>query len=189
VNRPFFMSLFFMISGYLMVLSYDRNKPGVFVESRSRRLGVPLAVWGVVMALTLRFIFHTTGPAGSIIYFGALWYVEHLLLLSLIYALWRILWKRPVPTGLENTRVPGPVAILALALGIAVASGIVRIWYPIDRWINLLGFIQVAPADVPRDLAMFIVGALAYRRQWFQRFPTRAGYAWLAVGLGAAAFW
>jgi glucan biosynthesis protein C len=189
VNRSFFMSLFFMISGYLMVLSYDRNKPGVFVKSRLLRLGAPLAVWGVIMALMLLFIFHTAGPSGSLIYFGPLWYVEHLLLFSLLYALWRIIWRRPVPTGLENTRVPGPVTILALALGIAVASGIVRIWYPIDRWINLLGFIQVAPSDVPRDLAMFVAGALAYRRQWFQRFPTRAGYAWLGVGLGAAAFW
>jgi glucan biosynthesis protein C len=189
VNRSFFMSLFFMISGYLMVMSYDRNKPGDFVRSRLLRLGAPLAVWGVIMALTLHFIFHTTGPAGSMVYFGPLWYVEHLLLLSLLYALWRILWKRPVPTGLENTRLPGPLAILALALGIAVLSGIVRIWYPIDRWINLLGFIQVAPSDVPRDLAMFAVGALAYRRQWLQRFPTRAGYAWLGVGLGAAALW
>jgi glucan biosynthesis protein C len=189
VNRSFFMSLFFMISGYLMVLSYDRNKPGTFVKGRLRRLGVPLAIWGIAMALMLPLVFHTTGPAGSILYFGPLWYVEHLLLLSLVYALWRILWKRPLPTGRENSPVPGPLAILPLALGIAVASGVVRIWYPIDRWINLLGFIQVAPADVPRDLAMFVVGALAYRRQWFQRFPARAGYAWLGVGLGAAVLW
>ena len=189
VNRSFFMSLFFMISGYLMVLSYDRNRPGVFVRSRLLRLGAPLVVWGVISALMLLFIFRTTSPTGSLIYFGPLWYVEHLLLLSLLYALWRILWKRRVPTGLEDTRLPGPLAILALALGIAVLSGIVRIWYPIDHWINFLGFIQVAPSDVPRDLAMFVVGALAYRRQWFQRFPTRAGYAWLGVGLGAAALW
>lgn len=189
VNRSFFMSLFFMISGYLMVLSYDRNKPGVFVRSRLLGLGAPLVVWGVANALTLHFFFHTMSPTGSMIYFGPLWYVEHLLLLSLLYILWRILWKRPAPVGLETTRVPGTLAILTLALGIAVVSGIVRIWYPINRWINLLGFIQMAPADVPRDLAMFVVGALAYRRQWFQRFPTRAGYAWLGVGLGAAALW
>jgi glucans biosynthesis protein C len=28
VNRSFFMSLFFLISGYLMVMSYDRGRPG-----------------------------------------------------------------------------------------------------------------------------------------------------------------
>jgi hypothetical protein len=63
-----------------------------------------------------------------------------------------------------------------------------RIWYPIDRWVNLLNFIQVAPSDPPRDMAMFIVGEQAYRWQWFQCFPTRVGYTWLgsALALGSS---
>ena len=38
-------------------------------------------------------------------------------------------------------------------------------------------------ADVPRDLAFFIVGLLAYRHGWLLKFPTRAGMAWLGVGV------
>jgi hypothetical protein len=93
-------------------------------------------------------------------------------------------------TGLDLGPLPGALAILALALVIAVASGLVRIWSPIDRWFNLLGFFKVAFADVPRDLAFFIVGLLAYPRGWFERFPRRAGSGWLAVGLvlGAAMY-
>jgi surface polysaccharide O-acyltransferase-like enzyme len=157
--------------------------------NRLRRLGAPLAVFGLVLSLTFKFVLHATGPAGSVLYFGHLWYLEHLLLLSLVYALLRVLRKCPVPTGLEQTRIPGPFAILSLALAVSVVSGTVRIWYPIDRWINLLGFVQVAPSDVPRDLTFFIIGVLAYRRQWFQRFPARAGMAWLTVGVAAAALW
>jgi glucans biosynthesis protein C len=47
----------------------------------------------------------------------------------------------------------------------------------------------VAFADLPRDLSFFIIGAVAYRRQWFLRFPTRDGQVWLGVGLNAAGFW
>jgi hypothetical protein len=69
---------------------------------------------------------------------------------------------------------------------VAAACGIVRIWFPIDRWVNLGGFFRVAFSDVPRDLAFFIFGAMAFRRGWFESFPTRRGLAWLAVGVAAA---
>jgi hypothetical protein len=72
---------------------------------------------------------------------------------------------------------------------VAVCSALVRIWSPIDRWFNLLGFFRVAFADVPRDLGFFLLGVLAWRRDWFARYPARAGIAWLAVGLAAAAAW
>ena len=48
---------------------------------------------------------------------------------------------------------------------------------------NLLGFFRVAFADVPRDLAFFIFGAMAFKRGWFESFPTRRGMGWLAVGV------
>jgi surface polysaccharide O-acyltransferase-like enzyme len=70
---------------------------------------------------------------------------------------------------------------------VAFASGLVRLWSPIDRWLNLFGFFRVAFADVPRDLTFFVLGALAYRRGWFERWPVRSGCAWLAVGVVAGA--
>ena len=70
-----------------------------------------------------------------------------------------------------------------------MASGLIRIWKPIDKWSYLLGFVKVAFADVPRDVAFFFVGILTFRHGWMGSFDTRAGYAWLAVGVGGAALW
>jgi glucan biosynthesis protein C len=70
---------------------------------------------------------------------------------------------------------------------LAAVTFVVRLWYPIDRWIALLKFIQVAPADVPRDLAFFVIGVVAYRRNWFFAIPKKTGWTWLLVGLTAAA--
>jgi len=58
-----------------------------------------------------------------------------------------------------------------------------------DEWVYLLGVVKLQPFDLPRDLALFIVGMLAARRDWVMRFPSRAGRIWLGVGLLLAAGW
>ena len=118
--------------------------------------------------------------------FGHLWYIEHVPIYSLVYAGIRPLRR---PGGVSGTCGKGPPrhgTILLFALGTAVASGVVRIWYPIARWVGLLGFIQVAFADLPRDLGFFLVGMLAYRRQWLQGLPNEIESVWMGVGLGAS---
>ena len=230
VNRSFFMSFFFLISGYLMVMSYDRGGPAAFVRSRLLRLGVPLLAFFLLIIPLQQYLGHCrTGDLGTMSFwryyvdcyfghgerpadwkgtgwpemnFGHLWYVEHLLIGSLCYAALRIVWRRSpavrppavgglVPDGGSPTRAkpPGTLTIVLFALILAFASATVRRWYPIDRWIGFLGFIQVAFADVPRDLSFFVLGAIAYRRQWFLGLPDKTGRIWLLVGITLAGLW
>jgi glucan biosynthesis protein C len=217
VNRSFFMSLFFLISGYLMVMSYDRSRPIAFIKSRLLRLGIPLVLFFVLVIPLQQYLCHShngdlrdmgfwqyytlhyfgagvrpadwKGPAWPEMNFGHLWYVEHFLIVSLCYAALRLTWRRPVR---ENPAVARPLrhwAIVVFGLAIAVASGTIRIWYPIDKWIGLLGFIQVAFADVPRDLSFFILGAVAYRRGWFLGVSRQMGWIWLWIGFTLAVLW
>jgi len=162
------------------------------VRSRLLRLGVPLLAWAALMLPVRILMFQERITSwGQVIDLGHLWYIEHLLLFSLVYALWRHLRKGRGDVGQSQTAAtPGHLAILGSGLVVALVTIVVRyFWFPIDRWVNLLGFFRVAFADVPRDLAFFIAGAVAYRRGWFQRFPTRAGLIWLGVGLAASAFY
>ncbi len=181
VNRSFFMSLFFMISGYFAVMSFDSSGPQRFVKSRLQRLGLPVLVWAVVITVPFQ-VFVQKIPAWPVDV-GHLWFIEHLLIFSLVYALWRVLTRGRTHAERAPLNPPGVLATLGLALAIAVVSGVVREVYPIDRWEIYLGFVKVMWADVPRDLAFFIVGLLAYRNGWVLKFPTRAGLAWLAVGV------
>jgi glucans biosynthesis protein C len=192
VNRSFFMSLFFMISGYFVVMAYDAKGPIAFVKSRALRLGIPVLVFGLLMIPVQMFMFKPAGQSGLVwppFDVGHLWFLEHLLIFSAGYALWRWIRRNQVQASQIEAGAPGYMSILAFALLLAVVTGIVRIWYPIDRWLYLLGFIKVAFADVPRDLSFFVIGLMAYRRQWFLNFPTRAGMVWLAVGVGGSLFW
>ena len=217
VNRSFFMSLFFLISGYLMVGSYERSGAGPFFRSRLLRLGVPLLLFFFLVIPLQQYLCHWgagelgsmsfrqyyagayfggsdrpvgwKGPAWPEMNFGHLWYVEHLLIFSLCYAALRLVWKRRPAASLSAPKLPANRAIVLFALALALASGVTRIWYPIDRWIGFLGFIQVAFADVPRDLSFFVLGALAYRRGWFLGLSDRMGRTWLLIGLSAAVLW
>jgi peptidoglycan/LPS O-acetylase OafA/YrhL len=186
VNRSFFMSLFFMISGYFTVMSFRSKGPRDFMRDRLLRLGIPVLVFGLIMIPLQLFVF--SSPAFPVDV-GHLWFLEHLLIFSAGYMLWQALRKGNPEANQSGVNVPGFPAILISALVLAIVTGLVRIWYPIDRWVYLLGFIRVAFADVPRDLGFFIIGVLAYDRQWFQRFPTRDGYSWLGVGTVMAVYW
>jgi len=193
VNRSFFMSLFFMISGYFMVSAYQRNGFARFLRNRLVRLGVPVLVFAALMLPARIFLFgeHIT-RWGDVINAAHLWYLEHVLLFSVVYALWRRIrdGKNPPAAGLNEKRpAPGLAVTLVALLLVAGGCGVVRIWSPIDRWMNLLGFFRVAFADVPRDLAFFIFGAIAFRRRWFENYPARRGMIWLAVGVTAAVAW
>jgi peptidoglycan/LPS O-acetylase OafA/YrhL len=215
VNRSFFMSLFFMISGYFLPQSLDRKGRG-FLKDRFSRLGIPLlafvfAIIPVMMyayhvnfrpygptpflSYLSRFYFghgsrppHWNGPAWPDVNFGHLWFIEHLLIFAVCYRLWRLMPFSGTKIGCIEGRPPRSVEIIAFAVVLAAITFVVRLWYPIDRWIGLLKFIQVAFADVPRDLAFFVIGVIAYRRNWFLAMPKKAGKIWLFIGLAAAVF-
>jgi glucan biosynthesis protein C len=217
VNRSFFMSLFFLISGYLMVMSYDHGGPGRFLKGRLMRLGVPLVLFFCLVIPLQQYLCHCrTGDLGDVgfwkyytwHYFGAgepptgwegppkpemnfghLWYVEHLLIFSLCYAGLRLAWRRPPGANPAAATAPRHLSIVLFAIVLALVSATVRVWYPIDKWIGFLGFIQVAFADVPRDLSFFILGAMAYRRGWFLGLSREMGRIWLLVGVALAVLW
>jgi len=186
VNRSFFMSLFFMISGYFTVMSYRAKGARPFLKDRLLRFGLPALFFALMMIPMKLFVF-----GGSLfpLEVGHLWFLEHLLVFSAGYVLWERLRKDRPSESQGQADLPGYRSILLVAVALAVVTGIVRIWFPIDRWEYLLGFFRVAFADVPRDLAFFTIGVAAYKGDWFRKFPTRDGYVWLSVGVGLAAFW
>jgi len=193
VNRSFGMSLFFMIAGYFAALSCERSGPAGFVRNRLQRLGIPLLGFSLVMILLQVFVFGLllTGELGpvwpvDVIHF---WFVQHLLLYSLGYAVWRGLRHGSAKGTVRHTSPPRYGVILAFAIGLALATAIVKTWYDTDEWIYLFGYIRIAPADLPRDLAMFLVGTLVYRNDWASRFSSKAGRIWLTIGLTLASFW
>jgi peptidoglycan/LPS O-acetylase OafA/YrhL len=202
VNAAFFMGLLFLISGYFVPGAFDRKGAGVFLKDRLLRLGIPLLFIGLLTFGPLTYFMEYTEQGGQLSfvqyfireYIGKwqveiahMWFVAHLLMYALGYSLWRLLVKRRIRASKSNLSVPTHHSILAYTLALAAVTGVVRFWYPIDRWEDLLFVIPAEIAHLPQYLSLFIIGIVAYRRDWLRRLPKKTGVTWLWIGLMAAA--
>jgi glucan biosynthesis protein C len=194
INHSYFMGLFLLIAAYFVPGSYDRKGAARFLKDRLIRLGIPLVVYSwIIRPLFLYAGLSSYGGLNlSLVgwysqqYFreytwiggGPLWFVSALLLFSVVYAIVRLLMpSRPAKPALE-TAFPANAAIAIFAVVIAFASFIVRLWFPLD-WVFAPLAYQFA--DFPQYIALFIVGLVAYRRNWLVRLPERAGRVWMTA--------
>src|SRR6266545_228565 len=195
VNASFFMGLFFLIAGYFVPQVYERKGAAGLLKDRLLRLGLPLLFVSLVLFLPLIYATRGQGQAfGSFLIsylrqpeVGHLWFAGHLLVYTGGYVLWRRRLRRgpvPEPQHLAPLRHRH---ILLYVLGLAVATFVVRIAFPIDRWVYLAPFIRAEVAHVPQYLSLFILGIVAYGRDWLSQLPTKTGMTWLRIGLAAAA--
>ena len=214
MNSAYFMGFFFLISGYLIPMSYDRNNGYQFLQKRLLKYGLPL-LFVFLIIKPLQMYFHYSLYTGNIprsflqyyinvwfgihgmpeyfvitdrfpeLNFGHAWFLEHLLVYSMFYYFLRKIFKRSLLT--QESKSFSVKHILFIALIIAVTSFIVRIWYPIDAWEGVLGFFQVEIAHWPQYLFLFVTGIIAYRKNWLSTLKTKTGYASLLIGILMAA--
>ena len=196
VNQAYFMGLFLLISAYFVPGSYDRKGAGRFLKDRLVRLGIPLAVYcwivrplflyvGLATRVGLRTPFWGWFPRQyfrdyGIIGGGPLWFIETLLIFSLVYVLWRLLARpRPAQPAVE-ARFPGSASIALLALLVGVATFLVRLWRPVGWAFPPL---NLQFPFFAQYIALFAVGLVAYRRNWFLGLPEKTGRRWLAMAV------
>ena len=178
VNQAFFMGFYFLIAAYFVPRSLERKGSKQYLKERLLRLGVPLAFQLLVMGPLLGYglAVHVGGFDGSLWRYigdygkdyrgldtGPLWFVEALLIFSIVYALW---WRlsRPVAHKVRSKgAAPCNLAIAIFALAVGLITFIVRIWLPVGWWFAPLNF---QFPHFPQYISLFILGAIAYRRGW-----------------------
>ncbi len=224
LNAPFKMSLFFLIAAYFLPAAVDRRRQRPYVGPRLKKLGGPVLVGFFLVIPVLMYAYYLnfrgygpigfgdyywnvylgegtepdgwTGPIWPDRQFGHLWFLQHLLVYSLIYLAWRAIadWlraRRGLPRTPGTVRTPkgvGGLAVLGFALVVGVGTAVLRIYHPVDQWVPVAEIIQTEPADLAQHVPFVIAGVLAYRRGWLQTLPARVAYAWLgaAVALSVA---
>ena len=169
VNAGFFMGLFFLISGYFVPGSIQRKGLAHFIFDRMIRLGIPLLIVGFGIFALIGYGDATSDQDFWTYYvetyigewqvqYGPLWFVFHLLVYSLIYA--GFATTLPALSAQRLDLVIGHGSLLVASVFIAVTSGIVRLAYPQDTWINVIGLIPIEPAHMPQYLALFLAGTI-----------------------------
>lgn len=198
IGASFLLGLFFMIAGYFTPHPFNRKGPKNFILDRLIRLGIPLILYAVVINPLVTYWAATHGgyqgafpqyvrthlPDLQVASIGPLWFVEALLVFSLFYPLGRLIkGKKPgFPSDQSTNPVPANGVIILFVLGLGWLTFLVRIWAPFGWWLEP---IHQEPAHFPQYLALFIVGIVAYRHQWFYRISTAQArlWGWIAVAL------
>ncbi|HZR42741.1 MAG TPA: acyltransferase family protein [Ktedonobacteraceae bacterium] len=196
LNQAYFMGFFFLISGYFTPSSFDRKGPGTYYKDRLLRLGIPLLAYVFVLSPIASIglyqaptdYAHLTPPFSwqqihDLLGVGPLWFAEMLLFFCLGYVIWRWL----VPARVQPVeRVSNPPSYLAVGIFIpvlALASYLIRIVVPMGTTVPIFGFPSFA--YFAQYLSFFILGIIAFRRNWFQTIPGSMGVVGLVAALVA----
>jgi hypothetical protein len=188
----FLMALFFLISGLFTQDSLERKGPSLFVTDRLLRLGVPLAVYTLIVWPLVEFaifgpFLHRTywesfTDTDPVLDNGPMWFVGVLLIYSLALVAWRRWFPPRAPSG-EPLRWRD---LFLLSVAVGVSTFVLRIAMPADSNqplnLHLWGW--------PEYITLFGLGVAAARRGWLRPvergFARRCGIATLAATLVVA---
>jgi glucans biosynthesis protein C len=191
INQAYFMSLFFLVSAYFTVSSFDRKGGAVFIKDRLLRLGIPLLFYSFVLNPTLiYFIYRFQGgiEAGYLRFMtenifrmvnpGPLWFVQTLLIFAFVYATIRFFGSHR--EGSEGRRpLPSNKSILVFIGAVGFFTFLVRFWCPAG--VNNLLFLQLG--YFPLYICMYIFGVRARRQGWFEQLSKGQANGWFGAAV------
>jgi len=194
LNQGWFMGAFFLLAGYFTPGSYDRKGSGSFIKDRLIRLGIPLLVFYFVLNPIAGFGYFLQagntagltwqafwGAYPDLVGLGPLWFVAMLLIFNFGYAVWRMLRKNRSSSSTDESPIPGYLKIGLFILAMALVSYLVRIYIPLGK--SVLGFPTLA--YLAQYISFFVIGTIAYRRDWFRRLPGKMGVAGFVIAMVA----
>jgi glucan biosynthesis protein C len=202
LNQAYFMGFFFLLSGYFTPGSFERKGVRAFTKDRLIRLGIPLVVFSFVLS-PLTFYIGVPHIQASLLanagitlplpwqdYFlfinpGPLWFVGMLLAFDFSYALasdfsYAATRNRPARST-NDSSLPNHRRIVVFVLALALASYLIRIAVPLGTNVSIFPSL----AYLPQYLSFFIIGIIAYRRNWLGTIPSRTGKLGFGVALVA----
>ncbi len=199
--QTFIIGLFLFVAAYFIPASYSRKGPGAYLLDRLKRLGIPLLAYiffispalmyvnEIIVAGSqigfLNFYYHTIIRRGLFIT-GPLWFVQALLVFTVTYLVIKGTIENYTVADLKRIKVDLPKnhLVLAFVLMLALASFLVRVWFPIG---STTGNLQLS--FVPQYLAMFIIGILASQNLWLDKLGCKKAFLWAGLALAGIPFW
>jgi hypothetical protein len=187
------MGFFFLLAGYFTPASYNRKSLAQFVLDRLIRLGIPLAVFAVLLdPLTNAIAQSASGPVPSLRDFshsflsrvvsanwhsGPLWFAQALLLFSTGYVVWRI-YRSGKPQLPVDSPLPSHFAWFVSALGVGAGALLIRQWVPVGG-----SFSGLQLGYFASYIFLFALGTVAWRRNWLARLTWKMVRPWMFLSI------
>lgn len=190
VNMTFFMGAYFFISGYFTAHSLGHKTSIELIKGRAKRLLLPVVLLVVFIVPCYTYIgtCYNQGYVESFISYyvktywgeGKLDYDHGWFLVSLfLYCVFYLAIRKPCQ------KLKGKLSIkkvIGFTTVMTILTAVIRIFYPIDEWVNILGVIGIEPAHLPQYLLWFIAGTLAYENRWLEQISKGLGRSCIIVG-------
>jgi glucan biosynthesis protein C len=193
--QSFFMGLLFFIAGFFVPASFDRKGPLQFVRERTFRLGVPVLFYMLVLGPVTEYFgshsWNSTEPTsfanewvkhirnGEFLQEnGPLWFCLTLLIVSVMYVVFRALCSTTKDNNNEGTQPPNTRKLVGFALAMAAFTFLVRLVLPSGT-----SFLNMHLADFPQYVLLFGAGIVAARRRWLMKLSFHSGIRWLVIVL------
>ena len=154
-NQLLSMPIFFIVAGYFVPISYDKQGFKLFVWKKTKRLLIPAFV---VMAYCMIFI---PEPMYHI------WFLQNLFLFCLVYALFRKLTQWWIK---EDYRLDISIPVLVGCFIILSAVNLfVRQFCYVNHFTILFNILYCEPARFAEYFLSFLFGVVACRLGWFKK--------------------
>ena len=189
-NQAYFMAFFFFLAAYFTPASLERKGYRQFIGDRFMRLGLPLLAFILLLGPFTAALAHW-GNTGrfwetfpyilrhAIVIPGPLWFVEVLLIFSLIYCAWRALTGAPLAGAKRMSRpFPSTLTLLWTALATGLAALLIRQISPVGVVYASFQLAFFAPYVV-----LFAAGIAAWRYDWLRQLTWKNARAivWIAL--------
>ena len=188
-NQAWFMGLFFLLAGYFTPPALNRRGTRGFVLERLLRLGVPLAVYVVLLhPLTVALAQTANGfPFTRAVVFlfahgklepGPLWFAEALLIFTVAYLM--LLRCRPDRVPVTPRCFPSDRVLFSAALVTGATAFVLRLAWPVG--VNV-GFLQLG--YFASYILLYAAGCAAAHDRLLEKVPREQQRRWLYVALAA----
>lgn len=195
VCQSFFMGLFFFISAYFTVPSYNKKGCRNFLKDRFIRLFIPLCIFYFILNPTTVYFLEKIAHRKQISYFqymydsiinldnlgfGPLWFVEALIIFSIGYVLYRKIVRRKI-TGSESLKkidFPGKKCVYAFMIILGIVSFAVRLVF--KTGVEVMG---MQLGYFPQYIALFALGTIAYENNWLHKITDKISSYYFKVSI------
>lgn len=174
----FIMPVMFFVSGYFGLNSLSRQSPGRFWRSKWKRIGLPWIFGAMVIAPYIAYLtfasrgipmsygdFYIEQFWGPFYQHGHYWYLGFLMCLYLLL----FILCNVFPGLKQRCRASHPSALLFGAVFVicAASMAVINSYVPDAIWIHPLYLIVMQPTRALIYVVYFLLGAYAWRRNWF----------------------
>ncbi|MBQ6446068.1 MULTISPECIES: acyltransferase family protein [Bacillales] len=199
-NQTFFMGTFFLISGYFVPLSIERNGTTRFIKDRSIRFLIPFIFYIFILsqvqaieAYILNEEPFTWQTYFSHLTYGPMWYVELLFVFVCLYAVWAKFMSKNKLSVVRQSTPPTYRMFTVFVMILAAGYFTIRLWVPAldlpggsPKVQSFVGLFTASGYDLPQYVGLFILGIIAYQRNWFRNTPDSMGRAGFGIAIGAS---